>query len=274
MKNRAILIIPFLFLFSMALVSSANAVTLVTPAESESVSGATYVLNATMDSQTGYLNESTWFYDDGSANNTIATAVANYSALLFNTTWDSTGVVDIDSLTFWVNVTDVDGATYTMDSSTGAKVDNGNPTATLSSATFTDNTALVTGTSFTVGIDADSTIGISSCKVYYTSTLDSSTTTESVDASGNACSTTTTPTTLGLSINEAYEVRMEATDGNTNSTNATMRTLRVTPGSAGGGGGGSSSSTSYSNSVATGSAVSDGFFQKIMNWFRNLFNRN
>ena len=95
MKNRTLWILPFIFLFSLALVSSANTITLVSPAQSESVSGATYVLNATMDTQTSYYNQSTWFYDDGTSNTTIATDVVNFTPLFFNTTWDSTGIVDV-----------------------------------------------------------------------------------------------------------------------------------------------------------------------------------
>ena len=276
MKSKVFLILPLMILFSLAIVSSANTVTMLSPLESASVSGATYVLNASLDTNTLQMNKSTWFYDDGTTNTTIATDVANFSELLFNTTWASTGRVDIDSLTFWVNISNITLITYTADSSTGVKVDNGNPTATLSSATFTDNLALITGTSFTIGIDADATIGVSSCKVYYTSVLSSAVIESSATVSANACSNATTPTAVGLAINEAYTVIIEATDGNTNSTNATARTLRVTPGSVGGGSGGGSSATpqSITTGTTTDSTIqSIGFFQRIANFFRNLFSR-
>jgi hypothetical protein len=271
MKNNLFILSGMVFslLFLLPLISSANTITLTLPAENDSISG-NYVLSADLDTNDANITSATFFYNDGTSNVTIGTT-ANDTETQFNYTWATTSLVDVNDWNIWVNCTNETGILISEDSSTGVDIDNGNPTATLSSSTFSDETSLVSSTSFTIGLDADSTIGISSCKVYF---IDESgtITTKSVSASANACSTSTTASAESLSINEQYSVYMEATDGNGDSTNATARTLIVTPSSGGGG------SSAVKQSIIGDDSVSETktnpitiFINTIINFFKNLF---
>lgn len=237
--NLKILLLSFLFLFSFGVVAAANTPTLDFPAQDASISGSSYNLSVSLDTNTKQYKNATFFYDDGSSNTTIGTNVSDgESATEFNYTWDTTALVDVDDYVIWANITNQTGdATLVRDASTGVDIDNGNPTSSFSSSSFSDNLHLVKDTNFTSAIDADSSIGISSCNLYFTNENSVVEKKQSVSATANACSTSTTAETLGLSVNEAYTVVMEATDGNGNSTNSSSRTLVVTPSAAGGGGG-------------------------------------
>ncbi|MBU1027937.1 MAG: hypothetical protein KKF48_02730 [Nanoarchaeota archaeon] len=274
MKNKVIpLIFSIMLLVSLSFISSANTITLITPAQDGEVSGS-YVLNATLDTNTFNITSATFFYYDGSSNVTIGTTT-NQTPTNFNYTWVSTALVDVNNYVIWVNCTNQTGLLTSADSSTGVDIDNGNPTASFSTASFSDNTAMVSTTSLVFGLTADSTIGISSCIGYFTSADSGTVTTTSMTTSANACTNTSTPSTLSLGINEVYSVTIQATDGNGDQTNATARTLRITPASGGGGGGGSSavkqSIIGDGDTTTSGNVISN-FFNSIINWFKGLFN--
>jgi len=282
MKNKVLFILPLMILFSLVLslgfISSAgDDITIENPLESAVLSGGASMLNSTIEAPTGAIYNVTFYHNQSGTLTAIGTVTNTSDAQAsFNRTWDTTSLVDTNFVTINATARNLVNGIVSSDATELHPLDNGLPTATLSSATFTDNLALVTGTTFTIGIDADATIGVSSCKVYYTSVLSSAVIESTATASGNACTNSTTPTAVGLAINEAYTVIIEATDGNTNSTNATARTLRVTPGSVGGGSGGGSSATpqSITTGTTTDSTIqSIGFFQRIANFFRNLFSR-
>ena len=158
-------------------------------------------------------------------------------------------------------------------------INKGFPTTTISSASFVDNTNVISNTSFTFGIDADNSIGISSCNLYFTNQANSTIITQSVTPVANNCSYLTSASLMSLAIDEKYNVRMEATDGNGDKTNSSSRAIKVTVASGGGGGGssvvvkqtilGDDSGTGTGTSI--GQAISN-FFSGIVNFFKNLFN--
>src|SRR3972149_8424535 len=176
-KNLKFLIGVFILLgIIIPLISAVNTVTLNLPAQDASISGATYILSASLDTNDFNLTNGTFFYSNGASNVTIG-STANGTATVFNLTWDTTTIVDVDNYVLWVNITN---STYSgdytgsLDSSTGVDIDNGNPTVTLSSNHFSDLTNVRKSQTFTVAGNADSTIGVSSCVVYFTSTRTSS----------------------------------------------------------------------------------------------------
>ncbi len=266
-------------LLSLTLVSSANTATLANPAANARVNTTTYILNATLDTNTVNLTSATFFYNTGGANTTIGVA-NNVTAVLFNFSWDTTAIDDINGLTVWVNVTNETNMSdsATLDSSLGVDVDNGLPTATIGSSAFTNNTAQILNTTFTFVIDADNSIGISSCQLYTTSYGTGTVTKTAVSAGANACTTSTSPETLSLSAQDQYDILLEATDGNGNQTNSSARQLVVTAFSGGGGGGGNGDTTTDDGAIAdVGNAISSfftgvgDFFTSVIDWFKNLF---
>lgn len=124
-----ILVLFGIILLSTSFVSAANAVTLVTPAASSNISGTTYVLNATLDTNTVNLSHA-WFYyiyNNGTPV-TIATHVINTTNGVFLTTWNSATAKDGTNITFSVTVTNETGNwTNTTDDSTGVTIANTAP---------------------------------------------------------------------------------------------------------------------------------------------------
>ena len=290
MKNSLkLLSVLFLSVFLLGLVSSANVLTINVPTKGTDISGTTAVLNATFDTNTLSYTNVTWWYRTTPGTGAW-TLISNVSQLAnatdnYNVTFDTTSFVDADD-TIEFNATarnTTNDINSLISKNVTVNINNGNPTATISSSTFSDNLGLIVNTTFIFGIDADATIGISSCKLYFTNQGNNALTTKSVTAVANNCSVSTTASTESLGVNDAYNVRMEATDGNGDKTNSSSRALRVTPASGGGGGGGSSSSTTQDNGDDTGTGAGTGtsggigqaisnFFNGIVNFFKNLFN--
>ena len=258
MKNKYNSIIGlFLLVFMLGFVSSANVVTLDLPVQDASISGATYVLSASLDSNTLNITSANFFYDDGSSNTSIGTT-ANDTLTVFNLTWDTTTLVDVNNYIIYVNATNETGL-GTIDSSTGVDIDNGNPTATLSGATFSNNAQLDEDETFTIGLSADATIGISSCTIYCTESITNVIYSTTTTVSANACSNTTlTPTLFGLIESSLYTCLVEAVDGNSDRTNSSSRVFTYS--SPRGGGGGGIVSSSIGSDIVSGSK---GFFQWI-----------
>lgn len=256
-----VLLVSVLLVLSMMMVSAADTITLINPAQDASISGSTYILNATLDSNTLNLTSAEFFYDDGSSNTSIA-IVTNVTNTLFNTTWDTTAINDVDDLTVWVNVTDYVGAAETMDSSTGVDIDNGNPTAGFSSATIHNNAQKYETQIFTIGLAADNTIGISSCIIFLTDRDTSSVTSATTTTSANACSNTTlSPSALSLVAGHGYNFLVQATDGNGDQTNSSSRIIGFVV-------------------QEDGSLVSqpsrfggDNMLGSLISWFRNLLDK-
>lgn len=271
MNWKKLFILSFVFLFSFSLVSAANTITLDTPAQDASISGSTYTLNATLDSNTQTITNVTFFYDDGSSNTTIGTNnTASGTATEFTFTWDTTAINDVNNLIVWANASNSSGSYTNLDSSTGVDIDNGNPTATLSSSTFATEAEVNTEETFNVGLDADASIGISSCLVYYTNDITNEISTQSVSASANACSTSTTPSDQSLAEGDSFTVVMEATDGNSDKTNSSSRILRISS-SGGGGNPGVSVQQTIKGAAGETTNILSNIFNKIINFFKNIF---
>jgi len=232
MKSKNILglfLVLSLFMFA-SFVSAANTVTLITPAANARANTTTQLLNATLDTNSLNLTIAEFFYTAAGVNTTIAT-VTNSTALNFNTTWDTSAIDDINNIVVWVNITNntyTNDFTGSMDSSTGVDIDNGFPTATLTSSSIQSVYTAASDDYFTFGLNADNTIGISSCLAYFTDVETSAVSSYSISASGNACSSTSlVPATIGLTKGQTYNSLIQATDGNGNQTNSSVRILKV-----------------------------------------------
>lgn len=224
----------FLSLIIIPMISAAacSGIVLQTPAASATVSG-TYQLNASLnEAENCNSSNATFYYRTYSQTTwtvikTITTSGTNSS---FNTTWDSTGIVDDSDMVFSVNVSNLTSAggvsNFKTDTSTGVDVDNGNPTSTLGNSMINDNYKVRKGNPFTLVINADSTIGIDNCTFFFMNIRTGAGTTYSQATSSNACSNTTgTPDGYGLTKGENYNVYVCAYDGNNDGTNSSSRLL-------------------------------------------------
>ena len=262
---------------------AANTATLNYPsADLESATG-TIVVNATLDTNAVNLTNATFYYriDNGgtaTAWTTIGSQIVNVTAdqTEWNTTFDTTGIVDTINMTFNVTITDNEGRNITSDNNINISIDNGNPTATLASTSLAAATQLYLDTVFTLALDADSDIGIESCTAYF------GTTSGTVTASAEACSIATyTPGSFGLSGGD-YTYYITATDDNGDATNSSSRTIQIFNTNSLGGGGGSDVTEPVDTTPTNGvlengvSAPSERFIvwriiDKFVNFFRNLF---
>lgn len=282
MKKTLLLVMLSLVLFT-GLVSAANTVTLITPAASESISGTSYFLNATLDSNSLTLNNATFYYRLSGGSWVEISSIVNETAISFNITFDTTALIDAINVSFNVTVRNAT-AFVTQDTSISVAIDNGNPTATLSSGSLADNSDLIKGiTTFTMGLDADSTIGINNCTISFGGNL------VQIAAVGNQCNATML-TNANFSVTDLtfYTVFVTARDANGDETNSVSRTFKLTdPGGTGGGSSGGSSSTTTTQDdtkedISTGaSSVSgadstskDNIFSRFFSWLKNIFSRN
>lgn len=254
-------------LFSMPLILADNTVTLETPAASAGITG-TYVLNATVDTNSLNLTNATFYYKITGGSWILIASVKNQSGLSFNYTWVSTGIVDAENAVF--NVTIQNESTgkgvITEDTSTGVDVDNGFPTATLSSSSLADNAKVTISSGvFDFSIDADSTIGITNCTFWIGSSS------LNIDSSGNACSDSvlTTNNFSGLSAGY-YDYLITATDNNANKTNSSTRTIELV--AQGGGGGKYLYVEGIAEDIISDVTVpSKNIFLRAIDWIGNLF---
>jgi len=265
--KKMLILLWFGILLCLPIILAANTVTLVTPAQDASISGSTYKLNATLDTNTLNLTRATFYYDTGSANVTIANNVSNFSATSFNVTWDTTGIVDVNNYVIWVNVTNETGVPQTTDSSTGVDIDNGNPTATWSSSSIVNNQQTLGSDSLTFGLAADSTIGISSCSIICTDATNSSVSSTGTTVSANACTNSTTLASFPLPSKRAYNCVVQATDGNGDKTNSTSRLLTYIVAESGGSAPSSRAGT-LNSIVSGGASASSSFFTGVADFFK------
>jgi len=285
MKNSLkLLSVLFLSVFLLGLVSSANTLVFNLPNATvqQNMSGATWKLNASFDTNDESLGNITYWYrlavGTGAwtlINNVtqIGNATDNY-----NVTWTISGL-GVDRQNIEINAT---ARNFTNDfnsfqsKNVTVHLDNGDPTATISSNSFVDNTNVIRNTSFTFGV-ADATIGISSCNLYFTNQANNTIITQAVTAVSNNCSYLTDASSMSLAIDEKYNVRMEATDGNGDKANSSARAIKVTVASGGGGGGSAVKQTILGDESGTGAGTSIGqaisnFVNGIINFFKGLFN--
>jgi len=272
-------LLPVIFLLGamllLSFISAADTITIDLPVADTIVTSDAQNLNMTIDSGSTHYN-ATWAYNVSSATLVEIGVVTNTtpSQIEFNRIWDTTALTN--GVDYCVNVTTRDLLNAVVSSALvcGLWIDNGAPTATLNSSSFSNNLALVVGTTFNVAIEEDDTLGISSCIAFFTEVASPYTvTTQAISADSNGCILTTTPSTESLLANHAYNVLIQATDANTNKTNSTARTLRVTAESAGGGG--SSTYTTDNGDGLGGTASGIGtaisnFFKGIADFFKSL----
>ncbi|MFH1325407.1 MAG: hypothetical protein ABIH49_01390 [archaeon] len=128
--------VALVVVLSASFVLGANTATLAFPAASANISGSSYVLSATLDSNTwAFTNATFWYmYIDNGTNVTIGTNVTTSAAAatVFNLTWDTTAVIDASNYTIWVNLTNTTGVgindNTTLTSSSNITLDNTAPT--------------------------------------------------------------------------------------------------------------------------------------------------
>ncbi|NOZ47388.1 MAG: hypothetical protein GXO79_11490 [Chlorobi bacterium] len=272
MKNSALIktvLIFSVFFLLVGVVSATNVITVATPAAAASISGSAYTITATLDSNDGNVTNVSIYYQSPGAStwNLIATVQNTSTAQTsFSTTWDTTAFVDDNDYTINATAPSAAGTTST-DTSTGVDIDNGNPTATLSSATFTTNKQRFGAQTFSMGLNADATIGISSCIIYCTDTNNGNVYSTTASVSANACSNTTlTPKTFSLVKARAYNCLVQATDGNGDSTNSSSRLLTYVVESSG-----HNPSIKYFPNTPHTNSFLQNFISNIINFFKGLF---
>ena len=276
----------FMFLFSFSFVLGANAITLNTPAASASISGTTYILNGTLDTNTINITNATFYYkiDSGSWVEIGSVVNTTVGQLNYTYSWDTSSIVDTSNMTFNISAINTTGVQVTTDTSTGVLINNGVPTATYASTSLATATQLYLDTSFTFAVDADNTIGIENCTYYIGST------TKTVTASGEACSTAYTPSSFGVTTAGDYSYLITVTDDNGNQTNTSSRTIQIYGTNTNSGSGGTGIIQSVDNTptnidATTGTGAGAGttttesnvfvrFFSAIGNFFTKLFTWN
>ena len=257
-----------MFLFLLTLVSSANTVTLDLPANDVRVSGATYILSASLDTNTFNITNATFYYQtSGSSTWTLIGSTLNDSVTQFNLTWDTTSFTDDANFTINATLSNETKVT-TTDTSTNIGINNTSPTASFGSDTFANASRFSVDNQFIISITTDSN-GIDNCTVY------STTTTKSITASANSCSATYTPNDFSFANDQNYNITVEVFDGNGDVINSSTRWLTVTGGSSGSG-------VSYVNTftesqveptpiTTTPETPKISFGEKIKNFWNNLF---
>ena len=234
MKYNKLLLLLTTLLLSLSFISAANTLTFNTPVTGGDVSTDTQVVNASLDTNTlSIMNVSYWY--------AIATApttwifIKNVSLIgnktdNFNITWDaSSATLGVDDNYYVLNATAWNTTDYVTGDNISINLNNGNPTATLSSSTIHNNYIAGKDDPFVIGLAADSTIGISFCNASFINTRNSSIVkiTE-LTVSSNACSNTTVRANGLLAEGESYLMSVEATDGNNDKINSSTRLLKVT----------------------------------------------
>lgn len=289
-KLLSLLLLSVIMLSSFAF--AANVLSIQAPQTNVTKGGATVLINATFDTQSKNVSNMSYYYR--ASNDTVWTLIravyqsaggANDS-ITWNTTWDTTGL--IDSRTYFINLT-ASNSTGITNSVVNASIrtDNGVPTSSLASDVPYEFQSFNDGVSWVVGLSADNTRGIINC------TATSNGNTIQLNGSSNSCTRTITNSDFSISTQNEYTFYLTAYDDNGNQTNSSSRQYSInflTGGGLGSGGGSGSVAvvTPVVNQPAS-SPVSDGtsdgtgesirtkissFFSSIKNFFSNLFNRN
>ncbi len=284
MKKQQLLygIISLLVIMSMiGFASAANTITLLSPAQDQFTSGSTFLLNTSLDTNSANVTNVTFYYKTDGGAWTLIGRVINTSAqqLAFNRTFASTALTDRNNMTFNATGANITGAIITEDTSTGVQINNGVPTVTFSSASIGSSGQVRISDSFTLGIDADATIGINNCTVAMNSV------TIALTATANACTSPFLASNFSIIQPSASEftATFTATDDNNNATSNTrlfkiIEDLPTGQTSLGGGG----ATTTTTEDTTTGmdvdqppapnfdAPVKKGFFTKIGDVFRNI----
>jgi|GEM_PF-4251301 len=239
-KQYVIPMFACMMLLMAGMVMAADTPTLNTPAASAEISGATYTVNVTLDSNTLSITNATFYYKTSSGSWTEIANVENTTAdqTEWTTTFDSTALVDQTGMTFNVTMANAT-ATIADDTSATVVIDNGDPTAAFSSGTTADLFSILTTDTFTVGSAADSTIGISNCTVTMNGV-----TSDITDVTANACDDTSfSPSTFSITTDGDYTYTLTVTDANSDTDVTSSRTLNVLVAPGGGANSGSSTDT-------------------------------
>lgn len=267
-KNISLFFI--LVILSIGMVSAANAISM-SPISSTSISG-TVSINTTLDSNTLQITNVTFYYRNDTSGSWIEIGTVNNitsNQTSFNTTWDSTAVVDGNNYELNASMINITGDLLTSDVAISMILDNGLPTASYGSSSVATNTYVATTDSFTLAIAADSTIGISNC-TFTINGVD-----VIVPTSSNACSSSLTAfSNFSISKIEDYTYTLTATDGNGNTTTTSSRILRMKNPT---GGGDSGSTTNIFNQGTKTeikevvSVAKEGFFKGMSNKISDFF---
>ena len=254
-KNKKILILPVLFLFSFLFVinfiSAANGFaahspTLQFPNADECITGTVnlngdFANNSCMacegvNTHTANVTNGTFYYQlAGDSAWTLISSdniVGNQTKYELNASWASTGIIDDTSVVF--NLT-LSNSTVVFDSTTlTSNVCNTNPTSSYASGSLEQNGAIYINNALLLSVSAD-TNGVDNCTVYFTTNSQRSNGT----AVSNAC--TFSLTHLNFSngaLSGEFDYIISVRDGNGNQTNTTSRRLTLYNAPQGGGGGG------------------------------------
>ncbi len=214
--KKLILLGLFLALFAVGV----NAFTIVlnTPATNEdSVSGTTYLLNATVPSSANVLNCTFYAKSTSTANSSyglLNASITNTSEAQteFTTNWDTASVEDSNDYSF--NVTCYNATDNGIDTNTEIEIDNAVPTAPSSPAPADKSTNTNGSQAFSVTVTGSETTG---CTLYFSGTHPGSSS-YAMTHSGNTC------TKSAITFPEyTYYWYVTATDGTNTTNSATYR---------------------------------------------------
>lgn len=297
-KAYALLLLAVLSIVLLtSFVLAANTITVQAPRSNVTVGGASVLLNSTFDTQSANVSNVSFYYRASSTStwtliaDIYQSAGGNNASITFNTTWDTSGL--LDSRSYVINATGRNSTgTVSSAANHSIRTDNGVPTASFSSDSPYNFQAFNNGQSFTVGLAADATRGISNC----TATLAGNTI--ELNATSNSCSRSVTNTDFSISSEDENTLYLTAYDDNGNQTNSSTRTVTIyfkSGGGLGGGGGSTPAANTITDVVSddnVGEIVSDlakdgskkgfathvraavsNFVDKIRSFFTNIFNR-
>lgn len=276
--KRKIFLLFFMTTLLVGCIAAANTITLDTPAANGITSTTSQYLNSSLDSNDHSIENISFYYRPVSGTGVWTligyTVNTTNAQTTFNSTWDTTSFIDATNYELNATASDITNAHISTDSSTGVKIDNGDPTATWSTSSVTN--AMKTGKSvpFTAAIDADNTIGITNCTIFL-----GSGTAQNMTGSGNACSASYTAEDFGITANGIYNMIIMATDANANSTNTSTRTFEIVTPTSGGG-------TRHIATIKSDEVIEDTtdeiippekniivkMLDKIIDFFKGLFN--
>lgn len=267
-----VLSISFLVMFS--LVSAATGLITNTSLNNSRVNGASYLIyvNVTECASNCGIGNVTfyWSWHNGTQVNLSTNNNNSVNDTVFSYSWDSTALDDTNNGT--INFTSynyVIGGINRTNATTGLDLDNGFPTATLDSATFSTGSRIpTTSSNFALGINADNTIGLNSCLAYFTNTQNSTVYSTALTVTSNACSSSTlTSASIGLPRGKTYNTVVQVTDGNGNQTNSSDRAITVA------GLSGTPQQVIVESDIDNNKGISESFknfFEQIGNGFGNM----
>lgn len=294
---RMLILSVFLFVVLTSFVSAVNSLTFNSPSNAGTINGTLLGLNASLDTNSANITNISYYYrnNSGAGDWTLIAEfnISDSSIAIdgFNTTFDTTSLYDTFDLEFNVTTRNSTGTVMNWSLIGNITIDNGRPTATLSTNTITNTDDIRNPASFIIGLASDTTIGIRNCTVNMNGVK-----IDIISSNNVSCEGTFIPSNFSITSEGNYAFNVTAIDGGSNITNSTSRVITIYFSTNVGGLGGAASSVviqpedaevegdvvspdgTTQTTVGTGAPSTEGnfimrFFRSIGDFFRRLFTR-